>query len=92
MKRSHRVAAICQILTESPGEVFPLKYFCDMFGAAKSSISEDIAAAREAVSVTELGYIETLPGASGGARYIPDISLEKARKIQHDICLSLIHI
>ena len=86
MKRSHRVAAICQILTESPGEVFPLKYFCDMFGAATSSISEDIAAAREAVSVTELGYIETLPGASGGARYIPDISLEKARKIQHDIC------
>ena len=49
MKRSHRVGAICQILTESPQKLFSLNYFCDKFAAAKSSISEDISAAKEAV-------------------------------------------
>ena len=57
MKRSHRVGAICQILTESPERVFNLKYFCDRFSAAKSSISEDISAAKEAVEATGYGYI-----------------------------------
>ena len=58
MKRSHRVGAICQILTESPERVFNLKYFCDRFSAAKSSISEDISAAKEAVEATgDHGYI-----------------------------------
>ncbi|MDO4393673.1 MAG: pur operon repressor [Bacillota bacterium] len=89
MKRSHRVAAICQILTESPGKVFALKYFCDMFNAAKSSISEDINAAKDAVSVTGYGYIETITGASGGARYVPDISLAKAQSFQDELCALL---
>ena len=51
MKRSQRVGAICQILTESPGKIFSLSYFCEKFSAAKSSISEDISAAKEAVRV-----------------------------------------
>ena len=59
MKRSHRVGAICQILTESPQKIFALKYFCDLFSAAKSSISEDIIAAKEAVAATGYGHIET---------------------------------
>ena len=62
MKRSQRVGAICQILTESPGKIFSLSYFCEKFSAAKSSISEDISAAKEAVRVAGYGYIETIPG------------------------------
>ena len=58
MKKSHRVGAICQILTESPEKIFTLSYFCDKFSAAKSSISEDISAAKEAVKATGYGYIE----------------------------------
>ena len=73
MKRSHRVGAICQILTESPERVFNLKYFCDRFSAAKSSISEDISAAKEAVEATGYGYIETIPGAAGGVKYVPEL-------------------
>ncbi len=86
MKRSHRVGAICQILAESPERIFNLKYFCDKFSAAKSSISEDISTAKEAVASTGYGYIETIPGASGGVRYVPDISAEKAAEVQHHLC------
>lgn len=86
MKRSHRVGAICQILTESPGKVFNLKYFCDKFSAAKSSISEDISAAGEAVRAAGYGYIETMPGASGGVKYVPDISAAKAADVQKNLC------
>lgn len=89
MKRSHRVGAICQTLTEAPHQIFGLKYFCDKFSAAKSSISEDITAAKEAVRALGYGYIETIPGASGGVRYVPDISPEKARKVQEDLCTLL---
>lgn len=86
MKKSHRVGAICQILTSSPWKIFGLKYFCDKFSAAKSSISEDIRAAKEAVQITGAGYIETIPGAAGGVRYIPDISEERASEIQNRLC------
>ncbi len=84
MKRSQRVGAICQILTESPGKIFSLSYFCEKFSAAKSSISEDISAAKEAVRVAGYGYIETIPGASGGVKYVTDISPEKAKEVQEN--------
>ena len=89
MKRSHRVGAICQILAESPEKIFNLNYFCDKFSAAKSSISEDISAAKEAVKAAGYGYIETIPGASGGVKYIPDISSEKAAAVQENLCCML---
>lgn len=89
MKRSHRVGAICQILTESPEKVFSLNYFCERFQAAKSSISEDISAAKEAVKVSGDGFIETIAGASGGVRYISDISPERTKEVQENLCALL---
>ena len=89
MKRSHRVGAICQILTDSPEKIFSLNYFCEKFSAAKSSISEDISAAKEAVAAAGYGYIETIPGASGGVKFVPDISPENAKKVQEDFCALL---
>ena len=41
MKRSERVSAIVKILSDSPNQSYSLGTFCQMFGAAKSSISED---------------------------------------------------
>ena len=41
MKRTERVGAMIQILTGSPSKTYSLQYFCDLFGAAKSSVSED---------------------------------------------------
>lgn len=86
MKRSQRVGAICQILTSFPEKTFSLNYFCKKFSAAKSSISEDISVAKEAVKAAGFGYIETTAGASGGVRFVSDISLEQATAIQDNLC------
>ncbi len=67
MKRSQRVGAICQILTESPGKIFSLNYFCEKFSAAKSSISEDISAAKEAVRASRIRIYRN------DARRVPEV-------------------
>ncbi|MCQ4637060.1 pur operon repressor [Anaerovorax odorimutans] len=89
MKRSQRVGAFMEIISNSPNKIFALNYFCDLFGAAKSSISEDIAAAREIAAFTGLGMVETIPGASGGVRYVPFISKEKGLQFQDKLCRML---
>ncbi len=78
MKRAQRACVITQILTENPNKDFPLGYFAEKFGCAKSSISEDLQIVREAAESTGLGYVETTSGARGGVRYVPYISSELA--------------
>lgn len=86
MKRTERVGAIIKILTDSPCKVFPLQFFCDLFNTAKSSVSEDISIASSSVMSTGTGYIETIAGAKGGARFVPDISDEELIKLQNELC------
>ncbi len=86
MKRTERVGAIVKILTDSPCKVFPLQYFCDMFDAAKSSVSEDISLASKAIEFTGTGYIETISGAKGGTRFVPDITAEQLAELQEEFC------
>lgn len=86
MKRTERVGAIVKILTDSPCKVFQLQYFCDMFNAAKSSVSEDISLASAAIEFTGTGYIETLSGAKGGTRFVPDITPEQLVELQDVFC------
>lgn len=86
MKRTERVGAIIKILTDTPSELYSLQYFCDRFDVAKSSISEDITVANSAVSSTGSGYIETLSGAKGGVRFIPDISQNQLSILQTEFC------
>ena len=76
MKRTQRVGAIIKTLIDAPCRLYSLQYFCDTFGAAKSSISEDISLADASVRTTGTGYIETIPGAKGGVRFVPDITEE----------------
>lgn len=89
MKKSYRIGTIIEILSHSPNKVFSLNDFCTMFNAAKSSISEDLSAAREIVKNTGYGYIETIPGAQGGVRYIPSISDEKVDEYLNNLCTKL---
>ena len=74
MKRAQRACAITHILTENPNRDYPLGYFAEKFGCAKSSISEDLQIVRDATEATGLGYVETTSGARGGVRYVPYIS------------------
>ncbi|MCQ2555294.1 MAG: pur operon repressor [Clostridia bacterium] len=89
MKRSQRVASLIKILTDSPNTLFGLQYFCTLFDAAKSSISEDIKEASRAILETGTGYLETIPGKKGGVKFIPDISDESIRELQEEFCKKL---
>lgn len=86
MKKKHRVGALIEMLSNSPNRIFSLNEFCTIFDAAKSSISEDISTAREITRLTGLGYIETLPGSSGGVRYVSHISDEKVKEYLENLC------
>lgn len=89
MKKTARVAAITKILSDNPNKPFALSYFCDLFGAAKSSISEDISSAKEILASLDLGFIQTNIGAGGGVIFIPHISDNAANDIQNDLCKRL---
>lgn len=89
MKRTQRVGAIIKLLTDSPCRLYPLQYFCDTFGAAKSSISEDISLADASVRATGTGCIETIHGARGGVRFVPDITEEALYRLQDELCTRL---
>lgn len=69
--RSQRVAAITSILLNHPSELLSLGTFAQELGAAKSTISEDIALIRETLARLNLGQVTTVSGAAGGVRYRP---------------------
>lgn len=69
IRRTERLAAMTQMLVSEPNKSFALGQFCETFGAAKSTISEDLDIIRTSMERFALGRLETLPGASGGVRY-----------------------
>ncbi len=89
MKRTERVGAIIKVLSENPNRLYSLSYFCDLFQAAKSSVSEDIQTARQILESLDLGLIETVAGASGGVKLIPYISDQAAEKVLNHVCEKL---
>lgn len=84
LNRKERVSAMMNILTQSPYKLFPYQYFMGLFGAAKSSISEDVKILKEMAEELDIGRIETLPGAAGGVRYFAAVSVEKQRQFLKD--------
>lgn len=89
MKRNERIGAMIKILTEEPNHIMTLSYFSELFGAAKSTISEDIVIARDIFKHFKLGELETIAGAAGGVKYLPMPTLEKACQFIQNICLQL---
>lgn len=89
MRRSQRLAVIIRELVERPGRVIPLGYFAERLGAAKSSLSEDLALVREAFADNGLGQVETIPGAAGGVLYRPALPPAKMQEIARNFCQRL---
>lgn len=77
VRKAERIAAIVNILTENPNQVFTLTYFCQMFNCVKSTISDDIDGVKEVFKSYELGTIETISGAAGGVYYNPLMSRDQ---------------
>lgn len=80
-KRSERLVDMTHYLLEHPHQLIPLTYFSELYNSAKSSISEDLAIVKETFEERGIGNLVTVPGASGGVKYIPTVSDEEVREI-----------
>ncbi len=83
--RKARLAIVSAILLKEPGRLFNLKHFCDKFGAAKSTMSEDISILKSLFRKYGEGEIEVLLGAGGGVRYIPCLSPEQKTATLYEV-------
>lgn len=81
VRRSNRLVDMTRYLMEHPRDLVSLKFFGQRYGSAKSSISEDLSIIRHTVASWGVGRLETLPGASGGARLTPLYSQENAEAV-----------
>ncbi len=86
LKRNERVGALVKILCDNPNEIYTLNYFTNIFNAAKSTISEDLVIVKKLMEDLKLGRVETIAGASGGVKYVPDMNLENTREALNEIC------
>ncbi len=84
--RSERIALLLKVLTDQPGKMFTLGTFSEMFGSAKSTISEDVDILDRIMSKYGLGALETMPGASGGVRFVPVIPEGRIVQVLDELC------
>jgi len=89
LKRNERIGAMARVLTSAPNRIFTLSKFCDMFDAAKSTVSEDVELLRGVFADFHLGEIETVAGAAGGVRFLPRVSGEEALRYIQELCQRL---
>ncbi len=89
IRRNERLAAMTRILVESPNKIFTLGTFCDMFGSAKSTLSEDIDILRGVFTQFKLGQLDTVTGAAGGVRYRPIPSAEDAYRCVRELAAQM---
>ncbi|QRG67790.1 pur operon repressor [Brevibacillus choshinensis] len=78
LRRSARLVDMTQHLLAHPHTLIPLTLFAEQYGAAKSSISEDLSIIKEAFEVQGVGLLKTVAGAAGGVKYIPQVKTEEA--------------
>ena len=69
IKRNERLAAMTRILTASPNRIYTLSHFTELFGSAKSTISEDLSILAATFAQFDLGRMITVSGAAGGVMY-----------------------
>jgi purine operon repressor len=89
LRRSERLAAMVKTLVDRPSTLFSLTHFADLFGAAKSTISEDLAIIKDSLDRFGLGRVETFAGAAGGVKYLPETSGQDGRTFVEGLCEQL---
>lgn len=85
MKRSERLVDMTKYLMERPHTLIALPFFAKRYGAAKSSISEDLAILKHTLASNQDGILETVAGAAGGVRYIPFLGKKHAEAYLSDL-------
>ena len=89
IKRNERLGALTRILMDTPNRIHTLSELCELFGAAKSTISEDIDLVAGSFERFDLGRVETVAGAAGGVRYRAIPSPARIRKVLGDVSARL---
>ena len=89
IKRNERLGALTRILMDTPNRIHTLSEFCELFGAAKSTISEDIDLVSASLARFDLGVVETVAGAAGGVRYRAIPSSKKVRSALEQVSMRL---
>ncbi|HET8679421.1 MAG TPA: pur operon repressor [bacterium] len=89
LRRGERMVVIAHRLWDEPHRLLPLSAFADMLGAAKSTISEDLAFLRRVCERFGLGRVETVAGAAGGVRYVPLRTAAQIRALVEELCAKL---
>ncbi|MGH2404026.1 MAG: pur operon repressor [bacterium] len=89
LRRGERMAVIAHRLWAEPHRLLPLSVFTDLLGAAKSTVSEDLAFLRRVCERFGLGRVETVAGAAGGVRYAPYRTPPQIRALVDEICVKL---
>ncbi|MEK3732771.1 MULTISPECIES: pur operon repressor [Paenibacillus] len=89
LKRSERLVDMTQYLLTKPHTLIPLTTFAERYGAAKSSISEDLAIIKDVFENEGIGELQTLAGAAGGVQYIPKLHKEHAYAFAEKLCHQL---
>lgn len=91
IQRNERLSVIIKTLCDNPNKIYTLGHFSEMFGSAKSTISEDLELLQKTFSKNSMGNIVTLPGASGGVKYVPFMSEEETEKTLIGLAQELSH-
>lgn len=81
VRRSNRLVDMTHYFMDHPRELVSLKFFGERYGAAKSSISEDLSIVRKTFHTMGVGKLATLPGAAGGAEFTPCYSQQRASEL-----------
>jgi len=88
-KRNERIGAMIKILSDTPNRIYTLNYFSDLFGAAKSTISEDVDIAQGILERFSLGSLETSTGANGGVKFLTSVDPDASRRFVQEVCIRL---
>ena len=88
-KRSERLVDMTQYLMEHPHKLIPLTYFASLYQSAKSSISEDLTIVKETFEERGKGILMTVPGATGGVKFIPTMTDEDVKKVAQELIAQL---
>ena len=83
--RKTRLSVVTAMLLKEPGHTFSLKVFCDMFGVAKSTMSEDITMLKNMLKSYGQGDIEVALGAGGGVRFVPFVTPEQKTAVLYEV-------
>jgi len=87
--RLRRIVELTRRIAAAPGRLFSLAELSAATGAARSTLSEDIALIDEVLREKGLGVVETVTGAAGGVRFRAGFSMPSAEELATALAVEL---